>query len=337
MPLFMTSLDDVDEDNEQIQALRALAYEGTRAEIAENFRKQGNECVSEKNYIDARKFYAQATEALNSPQTEPVENEEEEERKEKAIAEACHANSALCNLQMKNYASCQRDCAAALRLNPDNIKAWYRAASACLAIDKLPEALDACENGLLRDSNNASLKALLTRIENRRDHLDALTKARREREAGLALDQATLKQALHTRGILARQTDDPPDMEDAVVGLDRPRDYKSTLHFPVLFLYPREAQSDLVKAVTEEESLGPHLELMLPPPWDTAGAYHPDNVDCYMETRPGGLIKAGKKVKLLQLLKRGPVDIVDGLVKVYVVPRADVAAWIEDFKKRQRK
>ncbi|TKA58763.1 hypothetical protein B0A55_13191, partial [Friedmanniomyces simplex] len=42
LPLFMTSMDDMDEDNEMLEAIKALVYEGTRAEVADNFRVQGN-------------------------------------------------------------------------------------------------------------------------------------------------------------------------------------------------------------------------------------------------------------------------------------------------------
>lgn len=112
VPLFMTSLDELDEDNEQIQALKAIAYEGTRAEIASNFRDQGNECVRSKQYLDAREFYNKAIQALKGPiqPQEPDEelsdqriveiDEETEEKKERAIEEACYANRALCNLEM---------------------------------------------------------------------------------------------------------------------------------------------------------------------------------------------------------------------------------------------
>jgi len=112
IPLFMTSLDDMDEDNEQLEALRAIAYEGTRAEIADNFRNQGNDCVKQKQCLDAREFYTKALQALNGPiQPQDSEeglpdqrvveiDEEAEEKKERVIEEACYANRALCNLEM---------------------------------------------------------------------------------------------------------------------------------------------------------------------------------------------------------------------------------------------
>ena len=107
VPLFMNSLDDYDEDNEQLQALRAIAYEGTRAEIGQNFREQGNDCVKQKQYLNARDFYTKALQALRGPVQPPdpnekdmVVDEEAEEKQERAIEEACCTNRALCNLEM---------------------------------------------------------------------------------------------------------------------------------------------------------------------------------------------------------------------------------------------
>jgi len=126
-PLFMNSLPDAEEPgeaNDMLEALKALAYEGTRAEIAENFKTQGNEAVAEKRWIDAREFYTKALTALKGPKvpvsTEPEDgppdidinanrvveevDEEAEEKKEKALQEACLANRALCQLEMSSSA-----------------------------------------------------------------------------------------------------------------------------------------------------------------------------------------------------------------------------------------
>ena len=113
VPLFMTSLDETDGEggeNPELEALRALAYEGTRAEIAQNFREQGTELVRiEKRYREARDFYSKALEALKAPPVPPdpeqgpqvVEiDEEAEAKKERSIEEACLVNRALCNLEM---------------------------------------------------------------------------------------------------------------------------------------------------------------------------------------------------------------------------------------------
>lgn len=116
MPLFMTSLDEEGEDggeNIALEAIKALAYEGTRAENAAEFREQGNEMAKSKRWNDAREFYKKALHALKLPQKRQDANTEGEPDmdlveldpeveavKERAIEEACYANRALCNLEM---------------------------------------------------------------------------------------------------------------------------------------------------------------------------------------------------------------------------------------------
>ncbi|KAK3069739.1 HSP70/90 co-chaperone [Teratosphaeriaceae sp. CCFEE 6253] len=341
MPLFMTSLDDLDEDNALLEAMKALAYEGTRAEVADNFRAQGNDCVKAKQWRDAREFYSKALAALKSPSQPPPPDAEvvevdsaAEAKRERALEEACYANRALCNLEMKNYGSCNRDCAAALRVHPRNVKAWYRAASACLALDKLPEALDACQRGLECDAHNAALQTLLQKVEKRTAHVAELEKARREREHRTAREAATLRLALRQRNIATRSTQTTPDLEDAAIRLASPLDASSALTLPLVLLYPLHAQSDFVKACAETDTLAQHLAYIFPLPWDAGHEYTVQSVECYMETTQGGLIKAGKNLSVVTLLGSGKVEVVDGLVRVNVVPKARGREWIADFKRR---
>lgn len=238
---------------------------------------------------------------------------------------------------VENYGSCNRDCAAALKINPKNVKAWYRAASACLALDKVDESIDAAKSGLHYEPQNSALKTLLNKASKRKAHLAELDKARTEREERKRKEQANILKALKQRQIPVRTTDRPPEMPEAAISLDDPLDPSSTLGFPVMLLYPAHAQTDFIKHFQESESLNDHLSYTLPLPWDEESEYTLSNVECYMETIEGGLIKAGKKVSLLKLLSSGKMEVVDGLVRVNVVPKAKAAAWIEEFKLRRGK
>lgn len=217
------------------------------------------------------------------------------------------------------------------------MKAWYRAASACLALDKIEEAIDACDSGLRFDNANAALKALHIKIMKRQDHLTELAAIRQRREDKERSEKANLAFALKSRGIASITTPKPPNMEDAAPQLADPADPKSTLSLPVLFLYPVAAQSDFIKSVSEDDTLNDHLSYVLPPPWDEAQDNTVDRVECYMETTAGGLIKAGKKLSLAKLLGSGKIAVVDGIVKVNLVPKEQASQWIEQFKLRQGK
>ena len=224
-----------------------------------------------------------------------------------------------------------------MKLNARNVKAWYRAASACLALDKLTEALDAADCGLKFDASSKPLEALQLRIAKRIQHVAELEQWRKERDERAAREKSNLQFALRSRNILVRTTPNPPDMEDAAITLADVNDPKSVLSFPIIFLYPLEAQSDFVKACAEDETLGDHMEYILPPPWDQKVEYAPEETECYMETVSGGLIKAGKKLILLKLLSGGKIEVTDGLVKVNIVPKSKAATFIEEFKKRKGK
>ncbi|PNS15393.1 Hsp70/Hsp90 co-chaperone cns1 [Sphaceloma murrayae] len=355
IPLFMTNLDDangVDGENLQLEALRAMAYEGTKAEIAGNFRQQGNDAAKQKLWKDAREYYDRALQSLRMSEEELKKakggidasefevvdvDEAEEKKKESEIREASLVNRALCNLEMKNYGACNRDCAAVLKLNPGNIKAWYRSATACLALDKIPEADDACARGLEIDPSNAALKTLATKIISRNKYLNDLESARRKREERKRQGEEALRLALKARNISIRTTTKAPDMEDAAVSLENPLDPASTLRIPVVLLYPLHAQSDFIKQFVEHENLATHLDYIFPLPWDSGSEYTPASVECYVETISGGLVKAGKNMPLRNILTSGKVEVVDGLFKINVVPKDKAQIWIDRFKEQKKR
>lgn len=134
LPLFMNSLDlpaAGEEENLELVALKALAYEGTKAEIATNFKEQGNEMTSVKRWADAREYYDKAIAALKMSDDElhtargaPVEDADKdnpadlvldlrdgervvdldvEAAQEKKLLEASLVNRALCNLELSKY------------------------------------------------------------------------------------------------------------------------------------------------------------------------------------------------------------------------------------------
>ena len=238
----------------------------------------------------------------------------------------------------ENYGQCKRDCAEALKLNPKNVKAWYRAASACLALDKTDEAIDAAESGRRYDAANTALQTVLEKSTARKAHLLDLERRRIERENKLKAEKSTLHSALRALDIPVRRTPHPPEKPDSTIALTTPLDPTSTLTFPTLLLYPLHAQTDFIQAFAEDTCLADHLSYILPLPWDEAGEYASlAGVECYIETKEGGLVKAGKKVGLGTLLGSGKVEVVDELVRVNVVPKARAGEWIGEFKARRGK
>ncbi|TDZ53162.1 Hsp70/Hsp90 co-chaperone CNS1 [Colletotrichum trifolii] len=351
-PLFMTEL----EENDDVAALQALAYEGTPRENAEDFKNQGNECFKAKRHADAKEFYTKGVDVLAVEErrrgrgektfhTETATNEDGEERDveveddddeisaQRALLESLYSNRAACHLELGNFRSCWLDCGHALRLNPKNVKAYYRSSRALLKVGRIAEADDACARGLALDPENKALQGVARDIIAAAERADAKAKRDAEREALEKRRASLLKAALAARTIRTRETAQPPEMEDARMKLVPDEDDpSSTLTFPAVFLYPVHLESDFIKAFNEQECLADHLGYILPVPWDREAEYTPPGVECYMETVKGGLVKIGKKAPLLKVLSGGNVEVVDGIVRVYVVPSAKAKTWVDEFK-----
>ncbi|VUC23115.1 unnamed protein product [Clonostachys rosea] len=342
-PLFMTEL----EDNDDVAALQALAYEGSALENASGFKERGNECFKVRGFVDAKEFYTKGIlilaaeerkrakgEVTRNPEGE--EDSEEEIKEQKKMLEAMYGNRAACHLELKNYRSCWIDCAATLRLNPANIKACYRSAKALLAVDRIEEADDVCARGLELDPENKSLRAVADDIIKRAKVVDAKRKKDAERAATEKRREILLQAAIQARGIPTRKTEKPPDMEDAGIALvPNPDDPRSELSFPTLLLYPVHFETDFIKAFNETHTLDDHLGYVFPLPWDSEGVYTLTNVECYVETMEGGLLKMGRRVPLLKVLSTGKVEVVDEVVRIYVLPKKEAEAWVKKFKEQK--
>ncbi|KAK2757569.1 hypothetical protein FQN54_004538 [Arachnomyces sp. PD_36] len=342
-PLFMTDMEKAtegDEENIQLEALRALQNEGTRSEVVQNFREQGNECARAKQWKDGKEFYNKAIAVLNAKEDkwDKPDDVNHEQRQLRMFGEACYINRALCNLELKNYRSTTLDCASALKYNPKNVKAYYRSSLALLALDKIAQAEDTCARGLQLDPSNKPLQTVSSKVADRKAVVERIAAKKRKEEEELRKKKFLLNAALKAREIKVRKTEQPPDMEDASIHLSPdPLSPESTLVFPAVFLYPMDAQSDFIKAFSEMNTIADHLDYIFPLPWDTKKEYTIGSVDCYMETTAGGLIKAGKKLPLLKLLTGGKVEVVDEIVKINVVPTSKAGIWIEEMKKKKAK
>lgn len=353
-PLFMTDL----EDNDEIAALQALAYEGTPLENASDFKERGNECFVERRWADAREFYTKGVNILaaeirrrargEAPGADSEQRKTDDEataksgvlssddpeeiKKEAAVLETLYANRAACQLSMQNYRACTLDCAQTLTLNPRNVKAFYRSAKALNALGKTVEAEDAARRGLAVDPDNAALKAVAGEIAERQARLGAKQKAEEERVALEKRRQLMVRAAIRQRGVRVRTTPKPPEMEDARVQLlPDPDKFESALAFPAIILYPVDAQSDFIKAFVEHDCMDTHLSYLLPLPWDRDSAYTQTGVECYMATDKGSLVKLGKKVPLIKVLSMQSMVVVDELVRIFVLPKSKAAKWVKEF------
>ena len=341
------------EENLELEAIRALQYEGTPLENAQNFKDQGNEMVRLKRWGDGKEFYTKAIGVLRK-----AGNNGENGPKELQLEGVCHVNRALCHLELsrlnesltilfirltgiENYRSTILDCAQTLRHDSRNIKAFYRSSLALLALDKIEQALDACSHGLAVEVANVPLQHLSTRIQARRVALVKVEEERRQRVLADRKSQTDLASALKARNIRVRTSQQAPDLEDTKIHLEAEATHTSTttstLHFPLLLLYPLHAQSDFIKSFPETDTITQHLDYILPLPWDQGHEYSIDSAELYMETISKGLVKVGKKMSLSRVLGNDQVEVVDQVVRINVVPKSKASGWIAEMKARQGK
>lgn len=323
IPFFMTEFDENEEENLQIEALRAMAYEGEPWEIANNFKRQGNECFKSKKFKDAIQFYTQALDQ----KTEKIE-----------INIACLGNRAQCNLELKNYRRCITDCTRVLDLDNSNIKAWYRSAKAFLLLDKADECLACCERGLEVDGVNKSLLHTKLQAEKRSQRRKELAVELQRRKEETEEKARTLQLALAARKFTFKYTisnHGSSNMGDVRPTLEDPLDANSCLYLPVLALYPAAMESDILQSVDENATVVDILEQLfaVPPSWADPAKYSLNHLEAYAQTESGGIAKLGRKTTLRNVFGTPNVIMIDNMARICIIPKSDTPAWIKSWNK----
>jgi hypothetical protein len=135
-----------------------------------------------------------------------------------------------------------------------------------------------------------------------------------------------------------KKTSHPPDLGPiSSYHLSDPLDGQSDLLFPTILLYPLSSQTDIIAEFPLSSTLNEQLSTVLEesPPWDTKCEYTVNNVECFMEIEKDaggrGLIKIGNGLGLDKALKGRTV--LDGIIRILVVPKDKVQEWILEWKK----
>lgn len=85
-PLFMKSLPENYQDNDTIQALQSLTFDGSPDEVALQFKEQANDYFKGKRFKEAIQFYTQSINANPS---------------DKSLLESLYSNRAASNLELR--------------------------------------------------------------------------------------------------------------------------------------------------------------------------------------------------------------------------------------------
>ena len=95
----------------------------------------------------------------------------------------------------ENYGSVLKDCSEAIKLNPHSSKAYFRSATALVALERLEEALDCCDRCLQFDKDNAAIKSLREKTYQSKKAKDEKQKQREEKLKKERAEQAILSAA----------------------------------------------------------------------------------------------------------------------------------------------
>lgn len=291
--------------------------------MALNFKEQGNDCfrAGKAKYPDAIIFYTKAIDT---------------ECNDSSIIEACLANRAACNLELKNYGRVLTDCSKCLKINPKNVKALYRSARALFALDKLVETIDCCDVALAVDPENKNVKDIREKASKRKHEIDEKIRQKEEREERERNKKQILSKALEERKI-KMEIVDKDVYEKAAIEFDHET---QTLNWPVFFLYPEYKESDYIQQFNETNSFYDHLQVMFeqPAPWDARREYNADSVEVYFEDTRGlnpKLIKIGKKLPLGKILSLEQYTVKNGVPSFIIIPKNSSfkQEFIDKFKK----
>ena len=122
----------------------------------------------------------------------------------------------------------------------------------------------------------------------------------------------------------------------------------STVVFPVFFLYPQHATSDIISAFNEDTTFAAHLEKMFPPQvpppeWDQKQEYFANKLAVYATTYKKRLLKVGKKMTLRDIfnaskekngMPKDGLELKDNCLTFIVLPKGEVESqWVEVYTK----
>ncbi|ODQ82006.1 hypothetical protein BABINDRAFT_58918 [Babjeviella inositovora NRRL Y-12698] len=329
MPFFMTQLDETDGEggeNLGLEALKALAYEGEPDEVATNFKNQGNDCYKGKQYKNAIEFYTKGLEMKCGVD---------------ALEASLYLNRAACNLELKNYRKCVNDCKLCLKIDPKNIKAYFRSCKAYFGMDRLDEAIEVAEYALALEPENTAIRSVLATAQQRKGQFKALADKKQREAQEKQMKQVILANAINLRHILVVKTPKPAALlGDAKLRLEDETDYGSQLIFPAMVVYPTTDEFDFIAEISELTTPAEMMEMVLNRPAAFFAEpqhqnFHPKKMEAYMETETGGLIRVGKKVAINNVLMadKPSVPLFDNSLRIYFVPKVDSVAWIATWDK----
>ncbi|XP_033127410.1 tetratricopeptide repeat protein 4-like [Anneissia japonica] len=256
IPAFMTKGFEDGVTSTAIEALQALKYdEGTPEEIALSYKDDGNDCFKKKKYKMAAKAYKEGL---------------KQGAKDGKLNAILYTNKAAAEYHLGNYRSSLKDAMEALKIRPDHVKALLRCIECSLKLELYSSAIQWCDQGLKEKPTDVMLQEYRSKAEKAQKIFEKEKRKRILQEKKERAQKQKLLQALKERNVnLVHGNDDNDDGDlseddkmfsmlaegnNPVVYLDE----EGALIWPVRFMYPEHATTELIEAFNENTSFEDH-------------------------------------------------------------------------------
>ena len=100
-----------------------------------------------------------------------------------------------------------RDCSRAISINPQSSKAYYRSATALVALERYDEALDCCDRCLRFDKDNKAVQVIRDKAAKLKEAKERRERERQEQIRQEQMKQERLRAAFRVRSYAERSSD----------------------------------------------------------------------------------------------------------------------------------
>ncbi|CCO26885.1 Tetratricopeptide repeat protein 4 homolog Short=TPR repeat protein 4 homolog [Rhizoctonia solani AG-1 IB] len=283
-------------------------------------------------------FYTQGVEALTIQSVDGRPKIVDVQEKDRSLYNALLLNRAAANLELV-----LKDAKLVLETDPRSSKALFRAAKALVKLRRYEEALDACDRCLSFDPENGGVKSVRVTAQKELDLKTKKAKQKAEVEEKEKAKKTALSLALKHHGITVLKDNTEPEHLPFLDPPTPPYPTSAELICRVVLVYPQYGQTDLVVRFSTEDTLGAHLDTILPnsetesdvpfAPWDEKREYISTKVNVYVKTRKARVLRLGRNKSLAEICKtaqgkEGEDDglvVGQGVIAFVVVPKGSLA------------
>eukprot|EP00884_Botryococcus_braunii_P014826 jgi/Botrbrau1/23344/Bobra.0051s0004.1 len=290
--MFWDSLPENGIEHPDMAAIQALLDESSPEELAENFRVQGNEQLTNAlKLAKNRKFYIRKA-------VETYSKGIAVSSADKGVVSILHSNRAQAQLKLENYRAALHDCLKAISADRGNIKAYFRGAQAAFKLQNLEGAIKLCNDGLEVEAEAPELLKLKETCEAQLAEKSALEREQNLRKIAERAPALKLADAMLSAGWRV-------GLPQFSIGSEKPfLDKEGNLHTPVLFIYPESRQTDAVQDFDARHPFAAHFDVMFGADapalgWDQDGTYTRDRIRCFYLTHAASPLSKPALVEVL--------------------------------------